>query len=277
MLTLLLTLSLAQSFREPVMVTVSSRRVGGEQIANGLATQVKAIIERESGRSVKDGKSKEKESRACQGQGACLKLIAEDLGPQAVVVGIDAAKVGKSIAVHLEAMAADQADALAVADFLVPATKWQEASGAAVTVFARNVVEKLKVTPPIAPVANEGSNPKPSDSPKATPLEPGNNNPPPTFVSQRPQASSSSGQRTVGWLSVGVGVAGVATGGVLGLLALQDKSAVSSAIVDGTSTLPREQLEARAASGNAKFTGALISGIAGIALGVLGGVLLATD
>ncbi|MBL8949804.1 MAG: hypothetical protein JNK82_03445 [Myxococcaceae bacterium] len=249
--------------RGPVVVSASQRTGSGvAAVSLALATQVKDLIERESG--VKVGLEKGGDASACGGQLACLVAVATKLGPHAVVVVVDAGKAGKNLAVHLEALAADATEPLATADFLVPAKSWQEAANAAVTVFARNVADKLPLPRAPEPAATV-------DAPRAVELTP--STPPGPLPAVTAESSSTSGARVGAWVSTAGAVGGLAASGVFLMLGLQDKNVVSAAIVDGVSSVPEDELRARAARGNTWFTVSLVSVSVAVALAALAVVL----
>lgn len=187
MLALALTLLLAQpDTRSPVGVVLTSRRANTDAFAPKIAAKVGEVLKREGVAEVLDDTRTSKELKAagfsdprtCNGGATCSARLAVLLGPRAILVGVDIGKVGKSLAIHLEAFAGDLAEPIAVADISAREDKWQDQSLADVTAFARQVKERLPITKVAArPVERPAEpkprvEPKPVDAPRERPLEP---------------------------------------------------------------------------------------------------------
>src|SRR3990167_1722689 len=142
-------LALGQSadVRAPVAVVMTSKRPGAETVAPKIAQRVFDSFKREGVGGLLDDAATAKELRAagfsdpksCQGTRACLSKLAILIGPRAVVVGIDVGKVGKTLAIHLEAVSADKETSLATLDVSSSLSGWSDAMSAPIVVFVRDV------------------------------------------------------------------------------------------------------------------------------------------
>lgn len=185
MLALALTVLLAQpDTRSPVGVVLTSRRANTDTFAPKIAAKVVEVLKREGiaevlddARTAKDLKAAGfSDPRTCNGGATCSARLAVLLGPRAILVGVDIGKVGKSLAIHLEAFAGDLAEPIAVADISAREDKWQDQSLADVTAFARQVKERLPITRvasrPVERPPEPKPEPRPADAPRERPLEP---------------------------------------------------------------------------------------------------------
>jgi hypothetical protein len=134
MLSLVLAASLAQSagVRTPVGVVLTSKRPGAEAVSVKIATRVYDVLRKEGVGGLMNNAETTKELKAsgfadprtCQGTRACLTKLAILLGAKAVVIGVDVGKVGNTLAIHLDAIAADQEQPLASLDVSSSVDGW---------------------------------------------------------------------------------------------------------------------------------------------------------
>ncbi|MBE2253088.1 MAG: hypothetical protein IAE78_26380 [Myxococcus sp.] len=275
-----LLLSQAAETRAPVGVVLTSRRPNTDAFAPKIAARVVEVLKREGVGDVRDDARSTKElkaagfsdPRSCNGGQTCSARLAVLLGPKAVIVAVDVGKVGKSLAIHLEAFAADLPDTtLAVADIAAREDKWADQSLADVTTFVRQLKGKLAlpakvaVTPPPPPPPDEKKQP---DAPVKTTLEPTTTQERTDLVEPAPAPSK------VPAIAVasGAGAAAIAAG-IFGALAASDRATWDQNVTtqpDGTlgsSTLTEEQVKQLGASMNTRATVALTSGIVAVVLG----------
>lgn len=194
------------------------------------------------------------DSRSCQGTRGCLSRLASLLGPRAVVVGVDVGKVGKTLALHIEAVAADQETSLAVADVTAPYATWTTAFTLPVSEFSRKVKEGLLAnpadssTPPLAQ----------TEAPRRADLTP------PPVVGALSFDGSTPAQaprpRIVPWALTAGAVAAAGGSLALGILSADARERWSSAQVplpDGTQGTRLTADDARALASSANTTTAL--------------------
>lgn len=279
MLSLVLAVSLAQAsdVRTPVGVVLTSKRPGAEAASVKIATRVYDVLKKEgvggllnNAQSTKELKANGfSDPRTCQGTRTCLTKLAILLGAKAVVIGVDVGKVGKTLAIHLDAIAADQEKPLASLDVSSSFDGWSDAMSAPIVVFVRDVKAGLEIQreapppPPPPPVVA-----KVDDAPKKTDLTPAPKDEP--VVISKP--ASSGVPRAVPWALAGGAVAAAGGSVVLGLLGAGDKAKFNDSLVtlpDGTqgSTLPENDAKALASSANTKIGLAIGTAVLSAALG----------
>jgi hypothetical protein len=269
----LLTYTLAQAVtREPVAVVQSSRRPGAEAQAPKISQRVVDSLRREGVGELLEVARAAKELRAlgfsdprtCQGTQACLAKLAVLLGPHAIVVGVDVGRVGKTLAIHLDAVAADQEAPLASLDVSSSLDGWSDAMSAQIVVFARDVKAGLVIkravdVPPPLP---------PPDAPVTQQLLP-----PPSLGPAHPSPQLTARAPRVGAFVLGGGALASAIAAVtFGLLGLGAKAQYEGALVrlpDGTfaSSLTQARANQLASTANTDFTVALSTAILAAALG----------
>ncbi len=272
-----LLLSQAGETRAPIGVVLTSRRPNTDVFAPKIAAKVVEVLKREGVAEVRDDARASKDlkaagfsdPRSCNGGQSCSARLAVLLGPKAVLVAVDIGKVGKSLAIHLEAFAADQTDALAVADITTREDKWADQGLADITTFVRQLKDKLPVPakvavmPPPPPVEK-----KRPDAPVKATLEP-------TAKGVRADLTDTAGAPSkVPAIAVasGAGVAAIAAG-VFGALAASDRATWDKNVTMqpdgslGSSTLTQEQVKQLGGDMNTKATVALTSGLVAVALG----------
>lgn len=276
----------APETRAPIAVVITSKRPGAEAYAVKMAQRVQEALRREGVTGMMDDAVASRElkaagfsdPRSCDGGQSCVAKLAVLLGPRAVVVGVDVGKVGKSLAVHLEAMAADLPDALASTDISALADKWGDQAAVGITVFARAVKGKLgvkKVVAEVKPVDRPVDRPKnppvdrPVDVPKVTKLEPKPTEPPVRL--EREDEEGGGGRKVGAWALTGGAVVVAGAGVVCAVMGLGDKAKYDAALITTPEGLPgttMTQPEAAALAGaaNTKFTLALTSAVVSAAL-----------
>ncbi|MEW5741255.1 MAG: hypothetical protein AB1938_20200 [Myxococcota bacterium] len=290
MLSLAVALALAQSggdVRAPVAVVLTSKRPGAEAVSQKIAGRVFDVLKKEqvgglmnSAQSAKELKAAGySDPRTCQGTRSCLTKLAILLGAHAVVIGVDVGKVGKTLAIHLEAIAADQEQPLASLDVSSSLDGWSDAMSAPIVVFVRDVKSGLvlkRETPPVPPPPPppvvlkkpvEDSKP-PSDAPKKAELTPAPKEEPLEVRAVAPTAKS----HTAAWVLAGSSAAAAGGAVVLGVLGGSDKAKYQASLVtlpDGSmgSMLPENEAKALAASANTKIGLAIGSAVLSAALG----------
>lgn len=280
MLSLVLAVTLAQAadVRAPVGVVLTSKRPGAEAASVKIAGRVFDVLKKEGVGGLMNNAQTTKELKAngfsdprtCQGTRSCLSKLAILLGAKAVVIGVDVGKVGKTLAIHLDAIAADQEKPLASLDVSSSFDGWSDAMSAPIVVFVRDVKAGLEIQrdeppPPPPPVVVA---PKVDDTPKKTELTPAPKEDP--LVVAKP--SSGGVPRAVPWALAGTAVAAAGGSVVLGILGAGDKAKFNASLVslpDGTqgSTLPESEAKALASSANTKIGLAIGTAVLSAALG----------
>ncbi|MBX7101940.1 MAG: hypothetical protein K1X89_29760, partial [Myxococcaceae bacterium] len=160
---------------DPVAVIVTSERMGAAEAADAVATQVHQALVREGWAQTLDVTASSErvkatgfaDPRKCKGARSCVSKLAVLLGARAVVVSVDVGKLGGTLAIHLEAVAADDERSLEVTDVTAGTDLLAEKSALPVTLFARAVAAKLKARAAVAHA------PRPGDAPTVTTLTPG--------------------------------------------------------------------------------------------------------
>jgi outer membrane biosynthesis protein TonB len=168
------------SAAEPVGVALSSDRPGAvKEAAQVLARAEQAMANLQVPGLLSAAETKKRlvaagysDPRKCSAGRKCLRDLALILGPSAVLVGVDVAKLGDEVVVHLEAVAADAAAPL-VKDLTVRAKAFPDALAAPLTVFMRELKAKLPAAvaqaPKPEPVKPEPVKPEPV---KSEPVKP---------------------------------------------------------------------------------------------------------
>ncbi len=266
--------------RSPIAVVVASKRAGAEAIAAKLATKVQGAVTA-AGKTALDDAAAVKllkkdgvDPRTCNGATECLLKAALKLGPKAVVIGVDVGKIGKNLAIHLEAVAADNGETVAVTDISATADGWEPAATEPINAFVKQVVEKLAGP---KPVAKADDIKRPTDSPQDTNLAP----PPTPAASPAATATRSSGGGGKLLPIVAVAAAGAAliTSAVFLVLGMSEKSVVdNSLMMNGTlTTLTQAEFNRHKNAGNMYFTVSLSTALVGVLFGAAAGVLFATN
>lgn len=258
---LLLQLAVGQvsDTRKPVAVVMVSKRPGAEPVAKKITDRVLESFKREGVTPLLDDAATVKElkaagfsdPRSCQGTRACVSKLAILLGAKAVVVAVDVGKVGKTLAIHLEAVAADKEQPLATLDVSSAINDWSDAMSAPIVVFVRDTKAGLELkknsTPPPTPPLQTADVPRKTD---LTPTEK-NSEPAVGMVEQAPGKPP----RIAAWALAGGAAltAGVAVG--FGVSSLNAKSTFDKSVVmlpDGTrgTSLPEDQARGLANTAN---------------------------
>lgn len=273
---------------------MSKRRASADALGKQVAQKVHAALAANRVPGVLDDRDALKrlktagvpDPRRCDAQSACLAALAGRLGGSAIIIGIDAGKVMRSVAVHVEAVKADGTK-LAHVEFSGPFARWSEDSAPVLARFARElkealasprppVVEETRPPPRPRPVADARPPPPvPDDRPVAEPppdLEPLAEAPPPDLdlgASRRLVR-----RRAVNWPAWGAGGGAVAAAAVsvtFAVLGGQDVKAFSAAAYTSPSGAAASRLtepEARALAdrGNDRMTVAAGSAVGAAAL-----------
>ncbi len=183
MLIVLMTqLALAQTaeVRSPVAVVLASQRPGAETVAPQIVQWVLESFKREGVSGLLDDAATKRELamlgssvelRSCEGLRTCLSKLGFLLGPRAVVVGVDVGRFGKTLAIHLEAIAADSGDRLGTLHVSSLVDGWNEAMTASMGPFVRDVKASLEVAKEAAPttVVSPPHPPRPMTASAETP------------------------------------------------------------------------------------------------------------
>jgi hypothetical protein len=274
-LSLFLAATLAANAR-PVAVVSTSKRAGADAYTQRTSDRVQLALLREGVPGllpVEEATKRLKgagitDPRTCQAARACVGKLALILGDKGVVVSVDTARAGSSLVIVLEAISGDGPRLLTSTELTLPVDKESDEAALPIVLFARQLKEKLDAEAPKEVVVAV----KPDDTPTKTNLEP----PPP--APPLLEASNKSGPgRTVGGVMIGTAAASGATAIILAIV-----SGTAKAEYDGSlnpektsSTLPQSKIDDLQGRANGGATGALISGIGAVALGVVGVILLA--
>lgn len=195
--------------------------------------------------------------RSCQGGRACVARMAVILGARAVVVGIDVGKAGASLAVIMEAVAADTGKPLLTSEFEVTIATYSDASALPVTLFARELKKKLDAERPAEVVVAA----KPvADAPVVAILEP-----PPTPPLVEVTAAPSQTKQAIGLTTAGAAFLAAGAGIGLAVIGNSAKGQITASLSGSNmqvSSLSRSQLTSLEGQANSAFTVALISSIA---------------
>ena len=205
--------------------------------------------------------------KACQGATPCLIKLAAALGPRAVVIGVDVGKIGKSLAVHLEAVAADSADTLGLTDFSASADKLEGEISPPIAAFLK------EIAPHLGAAEKTASSPWADDAPKTVKLEPKPAEPAHVEVVARPEEPNRRPRRLLPWALAGGAVAALGVSGTFAILGSQDKAAFDASVVNGVSTMPASEFQPIQNRGNDRFTVALTTAVVGVALGAASAAL----
>ncbi len=272
MLPLLVALSLGAN-AGPISVVVSSKRPGADAYAGKLATRVYQQLVREGFSDALDSEKTGKlvkaagfsDARNCQGGQKCLQKLAVLVGANSVVIGVDVGKVGKQLAVHLEAILAADASTVALSDFSATVDNYGDDSAVPITLFVRQLAQKISA-PAVAEKPPEPK-PEPRLEPKPEPKEAAlvpPPPPPPEVVQPAPGKS-----HLWAWTFTGATVVAAGVAGTFGFLGLDAKGRYDKAIAKGptgtlSTTLSRAEIDSLGDSVNSDFTLALASGIAAL-------------
>ncbi|MDX2012839.1 MAG: hypothetical protein SFW67_21755 [Myxococcaceae bacterium] len=123
----------------------------------------------------------------------------------------------------------------------------------------------------VDPVTPGPTEPRPSDAPKATSLEPQVTSPPPSVVDPAP-AASGGGLRAAAWTTTGLAVAAAGVAGTFGGLGLAARNELDRN-EGGVSTLSRSEANTLAGQANTNLSVALGAGIGAGVLGVVSAIL----
>jgi hypothetical protein len=299
MLSSLAALAVLLAAAEPVGVVLSSHRPGADaQAAQALVRAEQALANvgvpgllsaaETRKRLVAAGYS---DPRKCAAGKKCLKDLALILGPDAVLVGVDVARVGDEVVVHLEAVAANAEVSLAVKDATVRLKGFADALVAPLTVFARALKAKMAVHPERAERVERVPQPeleprasRVEDRPvaKSEPLRP---QPMPAAAQPAPLATEPVLERrgVKGTTVAGIvtGAAALAAGAVavsFAVLAANDQAQWQASRYDlggqNATRLSAGQADALVAQGNARFSVALGAGVGAGALAITAVILL---
>ena len=291
MLLLLVAAVLAQSpapGRGPVAVLVSSKRAGAEAISPKLAARVFATLTREGLPDLQDDEKTAQQIKAagfsdarnCQGGSSCLTKLAVLLGAHAVVVGVDVGKIGKQLAVHLEALSS-AGESLALSDFTASIDNFGDDSAVPITVFARALASKMGTAPPATATPSDLKKPVDplADAPMLAHVEPAPL--PPLELVAPPMPPPERSSRIPGIAFGGAAVASLGVSGVFAFLGTQDQNAyTASKFTSGgavASHLPQSELDRLASEGNTRFTIALTTALVGVGLAAASTFFLIRD
>jgi hypothetical protein len=274
--------------RKPVAVLVTTHRKGAEAFAPHIARRVFESLQRERVTRLLNDPATMKElrslgfsdPRSCQGARACIRRLAQVLGPRAVVVSVDVGKVGKTLAIHLSAVAADQPESLGSLDVSAPFHAWTKAMAAPMVVFARTVKANLTVLPPPAVPAE----PTPVTPPMVADVPVKSELLPRQAVSQAlpvgPVPVPLSMRQVSALVFTGTAVASAGTSVALAIKSQQGRSRFEASLVplaDGTfgTSLPEAQARALSNAANTEATVALTCGVVSAGLGIIAAILFA--
>lgn len=284
-----LALGQASDLRGPVAVVMTSKRPGAETAAPKIAQRVFDSFKREGVVGLLDDAATAKELRAagfsdprsCQGTRACLSKLAILLGPRAVVVGIDVGKVGKTLAIHLEAVSADREESLGTLDVSSSLSGWSDAMSAPIVVFVRDVKAGLELKkktpgdPPPTPPLEVAR----TDTPKKTELVP-----PPKAEGLVNVVEQGDGKppKVAAWVFAGGAAATAGVAVAFGVMSGNAKSQFDASLVDlgggaRGSTLPEDQARALANSANTNAAVALTSGLVSAGLTAAAAIFFLKD
>jgi hypothetical protein len=295
----LFAIAVALAATGPVGVGLSSSRPGADAEAALALIRTEQALSQAGVPSLLTSQETKKrltggnDPKKCAGGRKCLKVLALVLGPKAVMVGVDVARLDDEVVVHLEAVAADSDAALAVKDVTVKIKNVGDGLVAPLAAFAKELKAKLtpkpepvaKTEPPKPPPPSEVGNaetPTQSDRPvvEATVA------PPEKSVAEGPLASTpglgAKGPKGTVVAGVMTGAAAVVAGAIavaFTVLASNDQTqweANRYTAADGTSgtRLSADAAGALATQANNRFTVALGTGIGAGALAITSVILL---
>ena len=293
---LLMQLALGQSadVRAPVAVVITSRRPGAEATAPKIAQRVLDSFKREGVAGLLDDAATARELRAagfsdprsCQGTRACVSKLAILLGPRAVVVGIDVGKVGKTLAIHLEAVASDRNESLGTLDVSASLNEWSDAMSVPIVVFVRDVKAGLELKKKAVAITSSPPPPLPplevarTDAPTKTELVPAPRSE--ASVSGLVEQNPGKPPRVAAWVFAGSAAATAGVAVAFGVMSGGAKAQFDASLIDlgdGTqgSRLPEDQARALANSANTNAAVALTSGILSAGLTAAAAVFFLKD
>jgi hypothetical protein len=265
----------APAIRSPVAVVITSKRPGAEAVSPKIAQRIFDSFKREGVTGLLDDSASASElktagfsdPKSCEGAKSCLQQLATLLGSKAVVVGVDVGKIGKTLAIHLEAVSADGHDALGSLDVSSSLNGWSDAMSAPIVVFVRDVKAGLEVKPVVAT----------QDAPRKTALLPPPPKAAPLVVSQSVRPMKAAPWILVGGAAVTAGTA-VALGAMSGTAKQQFQGSLVT-LADGStgSRLAETDARALASTANTEATLALGSAIVSAACVAAAVVLFLKD
>jgi hypothetical protein len=267
-----LSASFAQADGVRCAVASSNRRPGADAWTAKVLSAVRSALRAEElelvdERLIVDAarKTKWKETTRCGGSIECLGSVAKMLGGEVLLVGVDVGRVAKSLAVQLEAVAADGVSVVSLS--IVTSSSADEAQLA--DKFADFASQVAKQTPPKVGTP-ERNPPGTPDVPMAANLEPNST----IDLVPFPTTESKSTKVRLRPLVLGLGagaVVGIGTAITLAALGAGDRARFNDSLTTTPggiviSSLPESQAKALADGANAKFTGALVSAVVGALL-----------
>lgn len=271
--------------RGPVAVVATSKRPGTEAYGSKVATRALELLKREGVANLFDEAQTLKllkeasfpDPRSCNGGQKCVEKLAVLMGPRAVIVSIDVAKIGKSLAIHVEALGAEGGEPLSSTDVSAPIDSWKEQSALGFITFARALKDRLETAAPAPP---EPASERPaSDRPVAAVTAPTRPSIEPSSTENttelRDEAIGGKPVRTGAWVAVAGSTTAFVLSGILVGLGVADQDTIRSrttvvVLEDGKKEERFNGLDAEyrqiQTGGNLKFTLALTSALIGAAL-----------
>lgn len=271
-----------EASRAPVAVVMTSKRPGADKVAPKIAARVVDYLKREKVDRLLDDAATVKElkalgfsdPRSCQGNRACVDKLAVLIGAHAVVVSVDVGKIGKTLAIHLEAVAADSPKSLATLDVSSSLDDWSDALSVPIVVFSRDVKAGLELKKTDKPAVAQTPPPSPppavvaDDTPKKVDLVPAvKADETPTLVATEPGKPP----KVAAWVLAGGAVVAAGASIGVGVMAGEAKKKFDASLVtlpDGTtgSTLTQAQAQQLAGQANAGVPISIASGVVSAAL-----------
>jgi hypothetical protein len=220
--------------------------------------------------------------KSCQGARACVSKLAILIGPHAVVVGVDVGKIGKTLAIHLEAVAADSEESLGTLDVSSSLNGWSDAMSAPIVVFVRDVkaaleLKKKVVEPPPPPPPLTTAQ---TDAPKKNELTPRPKEGPGTDLIEQPEPGKP--PRVAAWVFAGGAAAAAGTAIAFGVMSGNAKAQFDASLVDigggmQGSQLPEAQARALADQANTNAAVAVSAGVLSAGLTALATIFFLKD
>jgi hypothetical protein len=261
---------------------MTSKRPGADKVAPKIAGRVADYFKREKVDGLMDNAAAVKElksvgfsdPRSCQGNRACVDKLAVLIGAHAVVVSVDVGKIGKTLAIHLEAVAADSPRSLATLDVSSSLDDWSDALSVPMVVFVRDVKAGLPLKKTDKPVVQEPPPTPPpavvaqSDTPKKVELVPEPKvDETPTIVTTEPGKPP----KVAAWVFAGGAVVAAGASIGVGIMAGDAKKRFDASLVtlpDGTTgtTMTQAQAQQVAGQANAGVPISIASGVVSAAL-----------
>lgn len=264
---------------------VSSRR-DADKLALGVTEQLKAALAAQGITATSDSESVERlkklggvEPRACDGARLCLQKLAQLL--QGVVVGVDVSRAGRLTAGHVEAVAFDRVESLAVDDITSDAKQWSAKSNEAAKAFAeklkapvRALSDARRVKSPPKAAENELKTTPALDAPREATVVPEPPPTPPPAIEAVTVSKKASGTGPLPFITTGAAVVAAGAGILCLVLGFSDRSTYFQSISGGmASSLTDAQLQNLAYQSNLRIgLGGGLLGLAG-ALGITSALL----